>query len=176
MGRSLGNLTLVILLFMRGSWGQTLIDPPSRECRGMINGDVQTSVTRNEYPAGGFLMVLASIPAGLTGSFEFYLCLNDDGSAGEECLSKIPLQLGDGSGVTFDLSKVTTSNKYEIPLILPDDVTCDTCSVQWQVKVEDCGDNEDCTLVNENSCFDLKIRQAKEEEKRIFGSLLKFLF
>lgn len=32
---------------------------------------------------------------------------------------------------------------------------------QWQVKVEDCGDNEDCTLVNENSCFDLKIRQAK---------------
>ncbi|XP_042877157.1 uncharacterized protein LOC122256493 [Penaeus japonicus] len=170
MNRSTVIPVLILALSMAaGAWGQSLLHPPSRECRGPAGGAGQEPQVRNEYPAGGFMMVLASVPAGLKGYFKFYLCLDDGNPGQEECLNKISLQLADGSGDTFDLSKVSKSDKYEIPLIIPDDVTCDACSVQWQVETMDCGDNKDCKVASQVSCFDVKIREAKKEEKRLFG-------
>ncbi|XP_027214893.2 uncharacterized protein [Penaeus vannamei] len=169
MGRSpLSPVLILVLCMAAGAWGQTLLDPISRACRGMTVGNQAKALSRNEYPAGGLLMVLASVPAGVKGFFKFYLCLDDDAGQ-EECLNKKSLQLADGSGDTFDLSKVVKEGSYEIPLTIPDDVTCDTCSVQWHVEVEDCGDNAGCSLISQDSCFDVKIRQAKKEEKRLYG-------
>ncbi|XP_063596560.1 uncharacterized protein LOC134773301 [Penaeus indicus] len=169
MGRLPVTPVLILVLSMAaGAWSQVLLDPVSRECRGMADRAQLKALTRNEYPAGGLLMVLASVPAGVKGYFKFYLCLNDDAGR-EECLNKVSLQLADGSGDTFDLSKVGKAGSYEIPLTIPDDVTCDTCSVQWHVEVEDCGDNAGCSVTSQDSCFDVKIRQAKKEEKRLFG-------
>ncbi|XP_037797422.1 uncharacterized protein LOC119592611 [Penaeus monodon] len=169
MGRLAVTPVLVLVLSMAaGAWSQILLDPVSRECRGMAGSAKLNAVSRNEYPAGGLLMVLASVPAGVKGYFKFYLCLDDDAGR-EECLNKKSLQLADASGDTFDLSKVVKAGSYEIPLTIPDDVTCDTCSVQWHVEVEDCGNNESCSLTSQDSCFDIKIRQAKKEEKRLFG-------
>ncbi|ROT74831.1 chitin binding-like protein [Penaeus vannamei] len=168
MGRSpLSPVLILVLCMAAGAWGQTLLDPISRACRGMADANQAKALSRNEYPAGGLLMVLASVPAGVKGFFKFYLCLDDDAGQ-EECLNKKSLQLADGSGDTFDLSKVVKEGSYEIPLTIPDDVTCDTCSVQWHVEVEDCGDNAGCSLISQDSCFDVKIRQAKKEEKRFF--------
>nr|ADW10719.1 K9 [Penaeus chinensis] len=169
MGRSPVTPVLILALSMAaGAWSQVLLDPISRECRGMAAGAQQTALIRNEYPAGGLLMVLASVPAGVKGYFKFYLCLDDDAGQ-EECLNKVSLPLADASGDTFDLSKVGKAGSYEIPLTIPDDVTCDSCSVQWHVEVQDCGDNTGCSVTSQDSCFDVKIRQAKKEEKRLFG-------
>lgn len=49
-------------------------------------------------------------------------------------VNRVPLQLGDGSGTIYDLSKVPSADKYEIPVILPDDVTCVTCTLQVSLR------------------------------------------
>lgn len=48
--------------------------------------------------------------------------------------NRVPLQLADGSGSSFDLQGVTVSNNYEIPVILPDDVTCPICTLQVSLR------------------------------------------
>ncbi|CAL4190481.1 unnamed protein product, partial [Meganyctiphanes norvegica] len=107
-------LLIVASMFVMTSFGQQLLDPPPRQCRTLgtnIGSDEDVSdeasvegPTRNEYPAGGSMMVLALIPDGLTGVFEFYLCPPEPelGDQQEECLVKVPLMLGDRSGTQFD--------------------------------------------------------------------------
>ena len=42
----------------------------------------------------------------------------------------MPLQLADGSGTSYSLQKVPRTDNYEIPVLLPDDITCPTCTLQ----------------------------------------------
>ena len=43
---------------------------------------------------------------------------------------RVPLQLADGSGTSYNLQKVPRTDNYEIPVILPDDITCPACTLQ----------------------------------------------
>ena len=63
------------------------------------------------------------------------------GGSDSRCPNRVPLQLADGSGTSFDLQKVPRTDRYEIPVILPDDITCPTCTLQvsqGQVFTESC--------------------------------------
>ncbi|XP_063602452.1 uncharacterized protein LOC134778535 isoform X2 [Penaeus indicus] len=115
----------------------------------------------NEYPAGGILMTLAQIPADVKGTFEFYLCPEEGNTQQEECLIRIPLQLADGSGTQFRMEKIQKEDSYQIPLMLPDEVTCDDCVLQWRVVSEICQDASDCDIVDEIFCADVNIREVK---------------
>ena len=46
------------------------------------------------------------------------------------CPHRVPLQMADGSGTSYSLQKVPRTDKYEIPVILPDDITCPACTLQ----------------------------------------------
>lgn len=159
---------------------QSLLDPIPRQCRNL--GDVEVdSYTKsparmNEYPAGGILMTLARIPADLKGTFEFYLCPEEGNTQQEECLIRIPLQLADGSGTQFKMDQIREADSYEIPLMLPDEVTCDDCVLQWRVVTENCQDVSDCDIVDETFCADVNIREVKENDKRFFHLLFNALF
>lgn len=48
----------------------------------------------------------------------------------ECCAHRVPLQLADGSGTSFDLQQITATDDYEMPVILPDGVTCPFCTLQ----------------------------------------------
>nr|XP_045619674.1 uncharacterized protein LOC123771260 [Procambarus clarkii] len=160
-----------------GCVGQTLIDPIPRPCRSLgspVSWQARPSDKHNEYPSGGLLMALASIPSGVEGVFEFYLCPEEVNSQEEECLERLPLQLADGSGTTFNLSTVTRADKYEIPIVLPDDTTCELCTLQWHLVMKECED-EDCTIVDRVFCSDVTIREAKDSEKRVFGLLFNII-
>lgn len=171
---------LFVLAVAGGGWGQTLLDPEPRACRTRDDAAVSAEAAdelyqgrRNEYPAGGVLMVLAKVPAGLFGSLEVYLC--PDGEAEEECLDRVPLQLADGSGTSFDLQKVAVADKYEVPVILPDGVTCPTCTLQMRVVSRGCEDEAECPPTEEVTCANLTVREIKSSEKRLFGLLAGFL-
>ncbi|XP_053647616.1 uncharacterized protein [Cherax quadricarinatus] len=167
---------LLLTMAVCGCMSQSLIDPIPRPCRTLGRpSDLELDPARshNEYPAGGVLMALASIPAGLDGVFEFYLCPQSDNSA-EECLERIPLELGDGSGSVFNLTSVTRPDKYEIAIRIPDDVTCDLCTLQLRVVVN-CRDPSKCVRVDDVFCSDVTVREAKDSEKRMFALLFQVL-
>ena len=46
------------------------------------------------------------------------------------CPHRVPLQLADGSGYSYSLQKVPRTDNYEIPVILPDNITCQACTLQ----------------------------------------------
>ncbi|XP_045115756.1 uncharacterized protein LOC123507166 [Portunus trituberculatus] len=177
---------LILLMVAGGSWCQTkLLDPEPRFCRTQDNASAILSPgRRNEYPAGGVLMVLAKVPAGLFGTLQVFLC--PDGESEVECEDRVPLQLADGSGNSYSLQKVPRTDNYEIPVILPDNITCQVCTLQLRVLTRDCADEEGvegeeapCTAEVVTFCSDITVRDIKEQEKRIFaflGSLLgKFI-
>ncbi|XP_050731511.1 uncharacterized protein LOC127006072 [Eriocheir sinensis] len=151
-----------------GGWCQTLLDPEPRTCRTQNTAAAAagTEGHRNEYPAGGVLMVLANVPAGLFGSLEVFLC--PDGEAKVECLDRVPLQLADGSGTNFDLSKVTVTDKYEVPVILPDGLTCPTCTLQMRVVSRGCEDEAECPPTEDVTCANLTVREIKVAKRRFF--------
>ncbi|CAL4078483.1 unnamed protein product [Meganyctiphanes norvegica] len=181
-------LLIVAAMFVMTSLGQQLLDPPPRQCRTLGTNigseedvsdevSVEAGATRNEYPAGGSMMVLALIPDGLTGVFEFYLCPLEPelGDQQEECLVKVPLVLGDRSGTQFDLSKVEKTDKYEIPIWLPEDLPSDNYTLMWRVVVTECDDDysgETCVLKDDSFCTDVQIRDVKVREKRLFSMLI----
>ncbi|KAG0713266.1 hypothetical protein GWK47_016581 [Chionoecetes opilio] len=124
-------LTLLLLAVAGGGWCQTqLLDPEPRPCRTQdaAAAAALSQGRRNEYPAGGVLMVLAKVAAGLFGSLEVYLC--PEGDAQVECRDRVPLQLADGSGTRYSLHDVPRTDNYEIAVLLPDDITCPTCTLQ----------------------------------------------
>ncbi|XP_042884736.1 uncharacterized protein LOC122261273 [Penaeus japonicus] len=168
------------LALLGGTSAQRLLDPIPRQCRNL--GDPEESseaispVRMNEYPAGGILMTLAQIPADIKGTFEFYLCPEEGNSQQEECLIRIPLQLADGSGTQFKMENIEKTDKYQIPLMLPDEITCDDCVLQWRVVREDCKTASDCSLMDDTFCADINIREVKENDKRFFHLLLGALF
>ncbi|XP_068219350.1 uncharacterized protein [Palaemon carinicauda] len=173
--RAILLLTLVIYMFSGPVTAQNLLDPIPRPCRNLAGGEDPTSdveVQRNEYPSGGTMMVLAQVPGGTKGVFEFYLCLEDGNTQDEECLDRQPLQLADGSGPSFDMSKVPASGNFEIPIIIPDNVSCEKCTLQWRVLVEQCIEAENCQLMDQEFCSDISVREIKGEDKRIFGFLI----
>ncbi|XP_063881352.1 uncharacterized protein LOC135111691 isoform X1 [Scylla paramamosain] len=157
-------LLLLLLTVAGGSWCQTLLlDPEPRPCRTQDNATARAVLSqgrRNEYPAGGVLMLLAKMPAGLFGSLQVFLCPDSDAEV--ECEDRVPLELADGSGTSYSLQKVPRTDRYEIPVILPDDITCPACTLQVRVLTRDCADEEvveaPCPEKEVTFCSDITIR------------------
>ncbi|XP_066973520.1 uncharacterized protein [Macrobrachium rosenbergii] len=174
------KLLLCLILYSISSrvTAQNLLDPIPRPCRSLAGGPSPPSdveVKRNEYPAGGTMMVLAQVPGGIKGIFEFYLCLEDGNSQDEECLVRQPLQLADGSGTKFDMSTIPEPGNFEIPVVIPDNVSCEKCTLQWRVLVEECPSDMNCQVMDEEFCADISVREIKVRDKRIFGILFSVL-
>ncbi|KAK4296913.1 hypothetical protein Pmani_030624 [Petrolisthes manimaculis] len=153
-------ISCLLLLLMLGGLcgGQFMVDPITRPCNDMVstwghvrvtirNGgnegktdeaEVTARASKNTYVAGGVMAALVSMPADLSGFFEFYLCPEEGNTAQEECLFRLPLQLADGSGIRYHLADVPDKKLHEVLLILPDEVTCDTCTLQLRVVMKKC--------------------------------------
>ncbi|KAG0713265.1 hypothetical protein GWK47_016580 [Chionoecetes opilio] len=170
----------LLLAVAGGGWCQTqLLDPEPRPCRTQdaAAAAALSQGRRNEYPAGGVLMVLAKVAAGLFGSLEVYLC--PEGDAQVECRDRVPLQLADGSGTRYSLHDVPRTDNYEIAVLLPDDITCPTCTLQLRVLTRACARHHACPTTEYAFCADIAVRKIKEQDKRIFaflGSLLGSIF
>nr|XP_027232256.1 uncharacterized protein LOC113823767 [Penaeus vannamei] len=170
-GSAMFFLVFTLALLGGSCSAQSLLDPIPRQCRNL--GDVEVdSYTKsparmNEYPAGGILMTLARIPADLKGTFEFYLCPEEGNTQQEECLFRIPLQLADVRDAVQD-GPDPRGDSYEIPLMLPDEVTCDDCVLQWRVVTENCQDVSDCDIVDETFCAGRQHPGSQRKRQEIF--------
>ncbi|KAK3866169.1 hypothetical protein Pcinc_028285 [Petrolisthes cinctipes] len=166
-------LLLLLMLWVIGlCGGQVMVDPITRPCHdlGKTDGaEVAARVSINTYVAGGVMAALVSLPADLSGFFEFYLCPEEGNTAQEECLVRLPLQLADGSGARYDLADVPDKKLHEVLLILPDEVTCDTCTLQLRVVMKKCtggGRRLDNGLdINDGDDETLEMEEEEEEEK-----------
>ncbi|XP_063881644.1 uncharacterized protein LOC135111865 [Scylla paramamosain] len=156
---------LLLLTVAGGGWCQTLLlDPAPRACRTQDNaaaGAVLSQGRRNEYPAGGVLMLLAKVPAGLFGSLQVFLCPDSDAEV--ECEDRVPLELADGSGTSYSLQKVPRTDRYEIPVILSNHITCPACTLQVRVLTRDCAEAVEapCPEKEVTFCSDITIRDIK---------------
>ncbi|XP_064108480.1 uncharacterized protein LOC135216886 isoform X2 [Macrobrachium nipponense] len=120
------KLCLLLPLLVTSISGQSLVNPPPRDCReqGFKGNGPASSVTLPQYEEGEVMLVKANLAAA-NGNFEFYLCPEADPDS-EECLVRIPLEVED-LGNQFDLSEIATAGLYEINLRLPEGITCEAC-------------------------------------------------
>jgi len=126
--------------------------------RGIITGN---------YTAGEEIEVKVDLTASHLGYFEFRLCVQNNPlvPATQECLDENVLQLADGSGTRFPI-KNFDKTVYAIRVVLPQNVTCRQCVLQWHYNAGNshgycqdgsyelgCGDQETF-----RSCADIAIR------------------
>ncbi|ROT72998.1 chitin binding-like protein [Penaeus vannamei] len=117
------------LLVVGVASAQILVSPESRQCRDLAAMDEAIPESNlKEYTAGEVMEVKATLPQAESGVFEFYLCPETD-PGDEECLVKMPLNIAGGMGKKFDLAKIPKTDDYTIPLEVPQDVTCERCTL-----------------------------------------------
>ena len=97
-------------------------------------GQYATGVIAATYLQGQEINITVQITANHKGFFEFRLCVNNDYKkvATQECLDQNILQ-----GVKTGTRKFyigTTSGYITKAVILPPNVTCDQCVLQWRYK------------------------------------------
>ncbi|XP_068084183.1 uncharacterized protein [Anabrus simplex] len=102
--------------------------PRSQENGGIFGKGIISAV----YKKGAVITASAEITANHMGSFEFALCPLSNSSELEtqECFSKHPLSLADGSGTKYYLPSPEVG-RYSVKLKLPDELTCSQCVLQW---------------------------------------------
>ncbi|KAK3882921.1 hypothetical protein Pcinc_012714 [Petrolisthes cinctipes] len=146
-------LLLLLMLWVIGlCGGQVMVDPITRPCHDLV------------------MAALVSLPTDLSGFFEFYLCPEEGNTAQEECLVRLPLQLADGSGTRYDLTDVPDKKLHEVLLILPDEVTCDTCTLQLRVVMKKCTGGgrqlDNGLVINDGEDVTIEMKEEEEEEKK----------
>ncbi|XP_045618975.1 uncharacterized protein [Procambarus clarkii] len=181
--------TLVLLLLTVGTaWAQLLISPPSRNCHelGAVSEDPEADRPLPEYVAGEEMLIHAQVPHVEAGVFEFYLCPKT-GPKDEDCLMRWPLEISGVEGGQYKMDTVTQGGEYTIPVIIPGDFTCVSCTLQWTLVTENCAaeGGEDtrgssCTALRTTLCSDISIVEPRRRQKRswdfvksVFGKALQ---
>ncbi|XP_066992648.1 uncharacterized protein [Anabrus simplex] len=84
------------------------------------------------YREGQVITAVTELTANHWGYFEYKLCPLGQPTEmeTEECFSKYPLPLADGSGYRYYLLS-KEEGKYPVKLKLPEGLTCDQCVLQW---------------------------------------------
>ncbi|KAG7163817.1 putative Lytic polysaccharide mono-oxygenase, cellulose-degrading-containing protein 9 [Homarus americanus] len=113
------------------------------------------------------MKVMAQVPKVEEGVFEFYICPETD-PQDEDCLFKWPLELAGGGRRHFQMNSVTQGGLYEIHVMLPEGLTCDTCILLWTMITKQCeGDNlSSCSTQSSTLCADISIIEKKPRLKR----------
>lgn len=171
------NAALYLLVVGVAS-AQILVSPESRQCRDLAAMDEAIPESNlKEYTAGEVMEVKATLPQAESGVFEFYLCPETD-PGDEECLVKMPLNIAGGMGKKFDLAKIPKTDDYTIPLEVPQDVTCERCTLLWMLIQNFCPEDasEPCVSTTATMCADISIVEKKKQEKRDFGDFFKGVF
>ncbi|PRD27424.1 UNVERIFIED_CONTAM: hypothetical protein NCL1_35386 [Trichonephila clavipes] len=91
-------------------------------------------IVRN-YTMGQVIKATIDLTANHLGYFEFRICPNNDTKkiVDQDCLSKYPLQLADGSGTRFHVES-WYMGWIDIYLQLPPKLTCSQCVLQWEYR------------------------------------------
>ncbi|KAK4300474.1 hypothetical protein Pmani_027325 [Petrolisthes manimaculis] len=154
-------LVVVVVAMMCPARGQVLLYPPSRHCyeMGYVPEVGRPALPLPVFPAGEMMWVQAEVPGeGREGMFQFYLCPSARGDQ-QDCLIKIPVKIGGGSEV-FDLSLLSDKGPYTIPIQLPSDLTCSTCTLMWEVVRRGCEEGEDpCFEERTTTCVDISVTE-----------------
>ncbi|XP_067686943.1 uncharacterized protein [Haliotis asinina] len=95
-------------------------------------GKYATGTIGATYVQGLKVTVTVEITANHLGWFEFRLCPVNDMKvrATQECLDRNLLALADGSGTRYPIG--SASKRYHVDVILPSDVSCSQCVLQWK--------------------------------------------
>ncbi|XP_046380895.1 uncharacterized protein LOC124152150 [Haliotis rufescens] len=95
-------------------------------------GKYATGTIGRTYFQGQKVTVTVEITANHLGWFEFRLCPVNDVKvrATQECLDRHPLELADGAGARYKIG--SESKQYDVDVILPSNVTCSQCFLQWR--------------------------------------------
>ncbi|KAK2165238.1 hypothetical protein LSH36_53g07025 [Paralvinella palmiformis] len=96
-------------------------------------GKYATGIIVRRYDVGSTITVIVQITASHLGYFEFRLCPvnNPKIAATWQCLNKYLLQLADGSGTRYYVTRHGPFN-YQINLKLPPGLNCTQCVLQWK--------------------------------------------
>ncbi|KAK8733026.1 hypothetical protein OTU49_006717, partial [Cherax quadricarinatus] len=118
------------------------------------------------------MLVRAHVPHVEKGTFEFYLCPRTN-PTDEECLVRWPLDISGVEGRQYQMTRSIKGGEYEIPVVLPNGVTCDSCTLQWTLVTEQCapedaeeGRDPDCSVQRTTLCSDISIVETKRRQKR----------
>ncbi|XP_069169009.1 uncharacterized protein [Procambarus clarkii] len=150
-------------------WAQILVSPPSRSCDELEAMDESSRAVKQppQYVAGEEMLVKAQVPHVEKGVFEFYLCPKT-GPGDEDCLMRWPLEISGVEGRQYKMDKNTQGGEYNIPLIIPDHFTCDSCTLQWTVVTKQCapedggdGAGSSCSNQRTTLCSDISIVERK---------------
>nr|XP_045612818.1 uncharacterized protein LOC123767298 [Procambarus clarkii] len=169
----------LLLLLTVGTccWAQLLVSPPSRSCHELEATDESSQEVRQlpEYVAGEEMLVKAQVPHVEEGVFEFYLCPKT-GPGDEDCLMRWPLEISGVEGRQYKMDKNTQGGEYNIPLIIPDHFTCDSCTLQWTLVTEQCAPEDgvevagsSCSNQRTTLCSDISIVERGRRQKRSWG-------
>ncbi|XP_035217513.1 uncharacterized protein LOC118190844 [Stegodyphus dumicola] len=93
-------------------------------------------IVRN-YTVGQEIETTVDLTANHLGYFEFRICPNNNTNkiVEQDCLDKYPLQLADGTGTRYYVTK-EQMGLIHVPLKLPRDLRCSHCVLQWQYRGE----------------------------------------
>ncbi|GFR79409.1 cell wall integrity and stress response component 4-like [Elysia marginata] len=97
-------------------------------------GKYATGQISRAYRQGAHINVTVQLTANHKGFFEFKLCPVNDASvkATQACLDQHVLSLADGSGTRYGITSAMGSRDMTVALVLPADVTCTQCVLQWR--------------------------------------------
>ncbi|XP_059160493.1 uncharacterized protein LOC131944049 [Physella acuta] len=95
-------------------------------------GKYATGTVTNTYTQGQRATFQVDLTANHRGYFEFRICPKNSAEekTTQECLDLHLVKLADGSGSRFQLTS-GEAKMYDIDVVLPSDVTCDFCVLQW---------------------------------------------
>ncbi|XP_076312344.1 uncharacterized protein LOC143225963 [Tachypleus tridentatus] len=99
-------------------------------------GKYGNGIIARTYGMGETLRVAVKITAHHKGHFEFRLCpISYDGQkVDQDCLDKHVLHLVDESGYKYILPPGSGVGLYHIDLMLPRNLTCERCVLQWHYR------------------------------------------
>ncbi|XP_059178733.1 uncharacterized protein LOC131957910 [Physella acuta] len=95
-------------------------------------GRYATGLVTRTYTQGQRATIQVDITANHKGYFEFKICPTNNPKVRttQDCLDRYPLQMADGSGTHYKIS--AESKMFYVDVILPADLTCDFCVLQWR--------------------------------------------
>lgn len=113
-----------------GVCGDPYDAPKPRDNEG--GGAYSTGIISKCYEQTSVIEVKVEITANHLGYFEFRLCEHNDPftPATQECLDEHVLTLYNGMGTRYNIT--SEIGEYTVELILPEDVHCSQCVLQWK--------------------------------------------
>uniref|UniRef100_T1KDI2 Chitin-binding type-4 domain-containing protein n=2 Tax=Tetranychus urticae TaxID=32264 RepID=T1KDI2_TETUR len=119
-----------------------------------------------DYVQGDWINVTVNLTAAHKGYFVFRLCpaVTDEVEVTQKCLNQYPLEIVNGSpGNRFKYNLGNQgSGMYNFTLILPGNLTCARCVLQWDYT---CGNQGTTDMENETfrACADIRINRKDDE-------------